>query len=154
PVRVDPTTTTGTTGDVYVDNDSGTTNHNGDNLPVGTYNGGTVKARSFIHFDEFDDDGLMDKRITAAKLKLFHTWSYDCTSHKPFNVHRVNEAWTVANLTTGRYPGPAISSSIGSLTITDNYPACTNTNAFRSTRKRATVPLAVATLNTSARGAV
>ncbi|GAA0378051.1 hypothetical protein GCM10009541_20670 [Micromonospora gifhornensis] len=147
PVRVDPTTTTGTTGDVYVDNDSSTTNHNGDNLPVGTYNGGTVKARSFIHFDEFDDDGLMGKRITAAKLKLFHTWSYDCTSHKPFNVHRVNEAWTVANLTTGSYPGPAISSSIGSLTIADNYPACTNTNAVRSTGKWVTVPLAVDTFN-------
>ncbi|PZG00164.1 Teneurin-1 [Micromonospora deserti] len=147
PVRVDPTTTTGTTGDVYVDNDSGTTNHNGDNLPVGTYNGGTVKARSFIHFDEFDDDGFMGKRITAAKLHLYHTWSYDCNTHRPIYVHRVNQAWTVANLTTGSYPGPAISSSIGSLTISDNYPACMNTSAVRSTGKWWNVPLNVATFN-------
>ncbi|WP_434739682.1 LamG-like jellyroll fold domain-containing protein [Micromonospora sp. SH-82] len=147
PVRVDPTVTTGTTGDVYVDNDSATTNHNGDNLPVGTYDGGTVKARSFINFDEFDDDGLIGKRITAAKLRLYHTWSYDCSSHKPFQVHRVTQPWTVANLTTGSYPGPTVSASIGSLTITNNSPACGNTAADRSVGRWATVPLEVATFN-------
>ncbi|TNH22815.1 hypothetical protein FHG89_28290 [Micromonospora orduensis] len=147
PVRVDPTATTGTTGDVYVDNDTGTTNHNGDNLPVGTYNSGGVKARSFIHFDEFASDGLAGKRFSAAKLRLFHTWSYDCTSHKAFNVHRVTQAWTVDNLSTATYPGPTISSSIGSLTIADNYPACTNDPPNRSTGKWVTVPLAVDTFN-------
>ncbi|GAA2707818.1 LamG-like jellyroll fold domain-containing protein [Micromonospora olivasterospora] len=148
PVRVDPTVTTGTTGDVYVDNDPDTTNHNGDNLPVGTYNGGTVKARSFIHFDEFDDDGLLGKRFSAATLKLYLTWTYDCTSHKPFYVHRTTQAWTVADLTTGNYPGPTISSSIGSLTVGDNYPACQNDNPVnRSVGKWVSVPLDVATFN-------
>ncbi|MFJ6166014.1 LamG-like jellyroll fold domain-containing protein [Micromonospora orduensis] len=147
PVRVDPTATTGTTGDVYVDNDTTTTNHNGDNLPVGTYNSGGVKARSFIHFDEFASDGLAGKRFSAAKLRLFHTWSYDCTSHKAFNVHRVTQAWTVDNLSTASYPGPTISSSIGSLTIADNYPACTNDPPNRSTGKWVTVPLTVDTFN-------
>ncbi|MEV4659073.1 LamG-like jellyroll fold domain-containing protein [Micromonospora sp. NPDC049301] len=147
PVRVDPTATTGTTGDVYVDSDSETTNHNGDNLPVGTYDGGGVKARSFIHFDEFASDGLAGKRFSAAKLRLFHTWSFNCTSHKAFNVHRVTQPWTVADLTTGAHPGPTISPSIGSLTITDNYPACTNDPPNRSTGKWVTVPLAVDTFN-------
>ncbi|WP_430498449.1 LamG-like jellyroll fold domain-containing protein [Micromonospora trifolii] len=147
PVRVDPTTTTGTTGDVYVDSDSETTDQNGDNLPVGTYNGGDVKARSFIHFDEFTSDGLAGKRFSAAKLRLYHTWSFNCTSHKAFDVHRVTQAWTVAGLTAGAHPGPTISPSIGSLTITDNYPACTNNPPNRSTGKWVTVPLAVDTFN-------
>jgi RHS repeat-associated protein len=148
PVRVDPTVTTGTTGDVYVDNDPDTTNHNGDNLPVGTWNGGTVKARSFIHFDEFDDDGLLGKRFSAASLKLYLTWTYDCTSHKPFYVHRTTQAWTVADLTTGSYPGPTISSAIGSLTVGDNYPACQNDNPVdRSVGKWVSVPLNVDTFN-------
>ncbi|MGN9918058.1 LamG-like jellyroll fold domain-containing protein [Micromonospora palomenae] len=146
PVRIDPTATTGTTGDVFVDNDSTTTN-NGDNLPVGTYNGGTTKARSFIHLDEFDNDGFVGKRFSAAKLFLYHTWSYDCATHKPFYVHRATQAWTVADLSAGSYPGPAISSSIGSLTISDNNPACTNSGADRTVGKWVSVPLNVDTFN-------
>ncbi|MEH1055731.1 LamG-like jellyroll fold domain-containing protein [Micromonospora sp. CPCC 206171] len=146
PVRIDPTATTGTTGDVFVDNDSTTTN-NGDNLPVGTYNGGTTKARSFIHLDDFDNDGFVGKRFSAAKLFLYHTWSYDCATHKPFYVHRATQAWTVADLSAGSYPGPAISSSIGSLTISDNNPACTNSSADRTVGKWVSVPLNVDTFN-------
>lgn len=146
PVRVDPTATTSTTGDVFVDNDS-TTNNNGDNLPVGTYNTGTTKARSFIHLDDFGADGFTGKRITVAKLKLYLTWTYDCTSHKPFNVSRVTQAWTVADLTTSSYPGPTISSPIGSLTVSDNTPACNNTLADRSVGKWVSVPLNVDTFN-------
>jgi len=147
PVRVDPTATTGTTGDVYVDSDSLTTNHNGNNLPIGTYDGGGVKARSFIHLDHFDDDGLVGKRITAATLKLYLTWTYSCTVHRAFSVHKVNQAWTVANLSTASHPGPAMSSPIGSLTVTDNYPACQNTAANRSVGKWVTVPLNVSTFD-------
>ncbi|MEH1092231.1 LamG-like jellyroll fold domain-containing protein [Micromonospora sp. CPCC 205739] len=146
PVRIDPTATTGTTGDVFVDNDS-TTTHNGDNLPVGTYNGGTTKARSFIHLDDFDNNGFVGKRFSAAKLFLYHTWSYDCATHKPFYVHRVTQAWTVADLSTASYPGPTISSSIGSLTVSDNNPACTNSAANRSVGKWVSVPLNVDTFN-------
>ena len=67
-----------------------------------------MKARSFIHFDDFDTNGFLGKRITAASLKLYHTWSYDCTTHQPFYVHRVNDAWTVANLSSAapsQFPG-------------------------------------------------
>jgi len=146
PVRLDPTTTTGTTGDVFVDNDSSTTG-NGDNLPVGTYDGGTTKARSFIHLDEFDDDGLTGKRITKAQLKLYLTWAYSCTADQPFYVRRSTESWTVAGLTSAAWPGPAYSAAIGSLTVTDPGSACTNTGADRSIGKWVTVPLDLATFN-------
>ncbi|WP_410814556.1 LamG-like jellyroll fold domain-containing protein [Micromonospora sp. 067-2] len=154
PVRVDPTATTGTTGDVYVDSDTETTNHNGDNLPVGTYDGGGVKARSFIHFDEFASDGFAGKRFSAAKLNLYHTWSLNCTAHKAIEVHRVTQAWTVDNLSTASHPGPTISAPIGSLTIGDNYPACTNTGGNRSTGRWVSVPLGIDTLNDWSTGGV
>ncbi|RZU50762.1 RHS repeat-associated protein [Krasilnikovia cinnamomea] len=152
PVRVDPTATTGTTGDVYVDNDNSTTNQNGDNLPVGTYNGGTVKARSFIHFDEFDDDGFKGKRITKAVLKLFLSWTYSCTVDRAFDVRASTESWTVAGLTNGGWDGPAYSGSIGSLTVTDPGAACTNTGGNRSQGKWVSVNLNPATIDGWSKG--
>src|SRR6185503_19893503 len=88
PVRIDPSTwTADDTGDVFVDNDSGTTNQNGNDLQIGTSNSGTTIARSFIHFDGFDAD-FGGMQITAASLKLYHTWSFDCTHHLAFSVSK------------------------------------------------------------------
>ncbi|OJF09813.1 LamG-like jellyroll fold domain-containing protein [Couchioplanes caeruleus] len=151
PVRVDPTATTGTTGDVFVDTDA-STSQNGDNLPVGTYNGGTVKARSFIHLDEFDDDGFKGKRITKAQLKLFLSWTYSCTVDRAFDVRASTQKWAVADLTNGGWPGPTYSAPIGSLTVTDPGAACTNTGGDRSKGKWVTVPLNVATFDKWAKG--
>ncbi|GAB1695070.1 LamG-like jellyroll fold domain-containing protein [Krasilnikovia sp. M28-CT-15] len=152
PVRVDPTATTGTTGDVFVDNDNSTTNQNGDNLPIGTYNGGTVKARSFIHFDEFDDNGFKGKRITKAVLKLFLTWTYSCTVDRAFDVRASTEKWAVADLTNGGWDGPSYSGSIGSLTVTDPGSACTNTGGNRSQGKWVSVTLNPATIDGWSKG--
>lgn len=152
PVRVDPTATTATTGDVFVDNNSSGPSHNGDNLPVGTWNGGTTKTRSFIHLDNFDNDGFMTRKISAAKLKLYLTWTYSCTTYRPFYVHAATQAWTVAGLTSGTYPGPSISSAIGSLNITNYSNACTNSSGNRSVGKWVYVPLNVATIDAWARG--
>ncbi|HEX8346289.1 MAG TPA: LamG-like jellyroll fold domain-containing protein, partial [Actinoplanes sp.] len=154
PVRVDPTATTGTTGDVYVDNDADTADHNGDNLPVGTYDGGKTKARSFIHLDDFDTSGVKGKKVTAAKLKLYLTWAYSCETHRPFSVHRVTEKWTVADLPKGGHPGPDISGAIGSLDVTDTNPACKNTGADRAVGKWVTVTLNPATFSDWSSGGV
>jgi len=130
PVRVDPSVETVDNGDVFVDNDSSTTNQNGLFLPVGT-NNGTIKNRSFLHFGEFltVDAGVVEnKKITSAKLKLFLTYA-KCNVNLPFSVHRATEAWSVANLTNGSFPGPAISAPIGTLTVSNPTAACTNTAA-------------------------
>ncbi|WP_212827134.1 LamG-like jellyroll fold domain-containing protein [Catellatospora sp. TT07R-123] len=149
PVRVDPTATanTGTTADVFVDNDTSTdsSTQNGTSLAVGYDN--ESPARSFIAFDQFDDNGFIGKRITAASLTVFHTWSWDCTSHLPVYVHKVLQSWSVANLATSTLPGPTRSSAIGTLTIADNYPACTNTGADRNIGKNQTVLLNPGTFN-------
>ena len=153
PVRVDPTATTATTGDVFVDANPTGPDHNGDNLPVGTWDGGgETKTRSFIHLDNFDNDGFVGRRITAAKLKLYLTWAYSCTNYRPFYVHAASEAWTVAGLDAGSWPGPSISSAIGSLNTTDHTPACTNSAGDRSVGQWVTVPLNVATFDSWAKG--
>jgi large repetitive protein len=148
PVRVDPTISTFTDGDVYVDNDpsTGAAEQNGDNLPVGTLNG-TIIARSFVAFDHFDEDQMMGKKITAASLKLYHTWSFDCTHHLPVNVSAITQNWQVTTLSTSGLPGPTTSAPIGSLTVADNNPACTNTTNNRSIGAWVSVPLDVTTLN-------
>ncbi len=150
PVIVDPTVSIYTNGDVFLDNDPDTTNTNGDNIAVGTYDSGTTKARSFIRFDNLSSNGVSGKRVTSASLKLYHTWSYDCLHHLPINVYRVLSNWDVNSLATAApsvFPGPSLSSSIGSLTITDNYPACLNTAADRTVGQWWSVPLGVSTFN-------
>jgi len=131
PVRVDPTITTTATGDVFVDNDSSTTDQNGLFLPVGT-NNGTIKARSFIHFGDFVTSDVMFKKVTSAKLKLFLTYA-KCNVNLPFSVHRATDPWLVADLTNGSFPGPAISAPIGTLTVTNPATACNNTAAGSAT---------------------
>jgi large repetitive protein len=152
PVRVDPTATTGTTGDVMVDNDSDT-NNNGDNLPVGTYNGGTTKARSFIHLDDFDTD-IKGKHVTAATLKLYLTWTYSCDTDRIFYVRKATSKWTVADLTasTSIADSPSYSAAIGSLTVTDPGAACTNSGGDRSKGKWISVPLDAAAIDAWSKG--
>ncbi len=144
PVRVDPTVTTGDSSDVYVDNDSGTgaADQNGDNLPVGTWDGtAATKTRSFIHFTGATTPAV-NQRITAASLKLYLTWQLDCTQDRAFNVYGVAEAWGDTALSTATWPGPDLNvPAAGSLTVTDPGVACTNTGADRSIGKWVTVPM-------------
>ncbi|MEV6348071.1 LamG-like jellyroll fold domain-containing protein [Actinoplanes sp. NPDC051851] len=157
PVRVDPSTLdTVDTGDVFADNSDDTVNQNGDNLPVGTWNGGTTKSRSFLHFDKFDDDDLTGTQIKSATLWLWHTWSYDCSSHEPFYVRRINEPWTVAGLAdNGKLAeGPEYSAPIGTKTITNNKPACENTAANRGEGEWRTVSMDTTTFNGWSSGAI
>jgi hypothetical protein len=133
PIRVDPTLTIITDGDIFVDNDDNGPPHNGDNLPVGTFNGGGYKARSFLRFRDFS--AVVGARITSAKLHLYHTWSYDCNHHYPVTIRQVTGSWSIASLNTlpaSEYPGPSLGSTVGELLIQDNYPACLNENANRT----------------------
>ena len=152
PVKVDPAAASGTSGDVYVDNDSSTTasDQNGDNLAVGTYNGGTVKSRTFIEFNTFATD-VPGYRITSANLKLYLTWAYSCATSRPFYVSTVGSAWNVptlasASLSSGSVP-TINSPPIGSYTETSPGAACTNTAGNRSVGKWEAVPLNPAALN-------
>lgn len=152
PVRMDPSITTYTTTDAFVDNDTSTpaSTQNGTSLAVGYDN--ESPARSYIHFDNFGADGLANRQITAVTLRLWHTWSWDCTTHLPVTVHPVTQQWTDTALGTSTLPGPTVGSAIGTLTIADNNPACTNTGADRSKGAWRDVALSTATFNTWAGG--
>ncbi|WP_203833029.1 LamG-like jellyroll fold domain-containing protein [Actinoplanes regularis] len=150
PVRMDPEISTADTGDIFTDNSTSTVEHNGDNLPVGTWNGGDTISRSFMHFDEFDNDGLVGTQIKSAKLFMFHTWSYNCGDHDPIYVRRATSKWTVADIEAANgvlSSGPTYSSPIATWTITDNYPACTNTGGNRGTGAWRSVSLPTQTFN-------
>ncbi|GIF96539.1 hypothetical protein Cci01nite_16330 [Catellatospora citrea] len=152
PVRVDPQITTYTTTDAFVDNDTSTPagTQNGTSLAVGYDN--ESAARPYIHFGNFATD-LAGRQITAVTLRLWHTWSWDCTTHLPVTVHAVTQNWTDTALGTSTLPGPTINSTaLGTLTITDNYPACTNTGGDRSKGAWRDVALSTATFSSWATG--
>ncbi|MEU4163805.1 ricin-type beta-trefoil lectin domain protein [Actinoplanes sp. NPDC026670] len=160
PVRIDPSVdypeTTTATNDVFVDNSEATTTHAGsDNLPVGTYDSGTTKARTFLHFGNFNTGDLKGVQVRSAKLVAYHTWSYNCASHLPVYVHRVTSAWTGTDIQSkGGYlwTGPTYTTPIASWTIANNYPACENTGNDRSKGAWRAVTLPIRTFNGWASG--
>src|SRR6185369_1645688 len=60
-------------------------------LRLGTYDGGTTKARSYLHFDVSRFRGT---RVQSAKLWLYATHSYSCSA-------RNWEVWDTALVGTG-----------------------------------------------------
>ncbi|GIH07104.1 hypothetical protein Rhe02_51710 [Rhizocola hellebori] len=125
PVTLDPSTFMGT-GDTYVYKTSGSDHSGEDNLPVGTYDGGTHVARSLMHFDGFSTT-YNGATITGASLWTWLTWTYDCTARK-VEVKPINAAWNAA---TVQWPGPALGAAIGS--ATPNAPhACANDGGNRA----------------------
>ncbi|WP_430786308.1 LamG-like jellyroll fold domain-containing protein [Actinoplanes sp. G11-F43] len=148
PIRVDPSVQTKDTGDIFTDNSTSTTNHNGDDLVVGTWDGGTTRSRSFMHFDEFDDDGLMGTQIKSAKLSMWHSWSYNCTNTMPVYVRRITSDWRVQTILDAKgtlASGPSYSAPIGTWVIGNNKPACENTGSNPDKGARRAVKLPVDT---------
>lgn len=76
--------------DTYVQSDSTVNKSYEGELVIGTYNGGGVKARSFLNFDT---RAVAGARILSAQLELFNFYSYTCTATE-WNVYHtggVNE---------------------------------------------------------------
>ncbi|MFJ1753080.1 ricin-type beta-trefoil lectin domain protein [Kitasatospora sp. NPDC088134] len=76
PVTVDPVVDVGTNFDTFVQSDYTSDQSGSTELKIGTYNGGAVKARSFLHFP---GGGFNGKQILGAKLYLANFHSYSCT---------------------------------------------------------------------------
>ncbi|GAA0456326.1 ricin-type beta-trefoil lectin domain protein [Actinoplanes campanulatus] len=150
PVRIDPPAdwTIYDVGDVFADDSTATEVHNGDNLPVGTHDGGTTRSRSFLKFTSFDKD-LGGMQIRSAQLRLFHTWSYNCSNSEPVYVHRITESWDVDDLAVNGklVDAPSYSAPIATWTIGNNEPACNNTGSDRGVGEFRSVYLPVKTFN-------
>jgi RHS repeat-associated protein len=110
PVTVDPSVeSVNSNGTTYVlspsDND-----YSGDTeIDVGTYDGGTNVARSFLKFDGVSS--LTNDTVLGVRLGLFNSWSYSC-SPRNMSVYPVTSSWSVTGDKT--YPGPSTGPAVGS----------------------------------------
>ena len=113
PVSVDPTLSPDASDDTYsyLLSPPGTTYDNsGDyQLKVGTFNSGTNKARSFMHFNNLSY--LNGSQVSSAILYLYEFHSYICTPETT-DIFSVNQAWTGSSVTT--WPGPSLGALAGS----------------------------------------
>ncbi|BAJ26212.1 MULTISPECIES: ricin-type beta-trefoil lectin domain protein [Kitasatospora] len=91
PVTVDPVVDVGTNFDTFVQSDYASDQSSATELKIGTYNGGAVKARSFLHFA---GAGFNGKQIQNAKLYLANYHSYSCSP-------RQWEVWAAQYASTG-----------------------------------------------------
>ncbi|MFL6145144.1 MAG: RICIN domain-containing protein [Labedaea sp.] len=92
PVTIDPSVGVYTYFDTFTESDILNTDQSGmGELRVGSYNGGSVKARSYLHFDM---SAFRGARIFSSKLWLYETWSYSCSA-------RNWEVWSTPLVGTG-----------------------------------------------------
>ncbi|HYS36732.1 MAG TPA: DNRLRE domain-containing protein [Pseudonocardiaceae bacterium] len=145
PVTVDPTLNSSASTFAYT---AISGNNSGSGLlKVGTFDGGTSKAYSFLQFSTFAST-YGGAKFSAVSLNIFDIWAYTCTA-KPFNVNPVTQSWTPSGVTS--YPGPSFGASIGSATINPGA-VCTNTSLNPNTGVWMTVGLSVGTFNGWATG--
>ena len=109
PVTVDPSVTP-------VNSNSSTfaqTGETGDNsgvneLHIGTWDGGSDIAESYLKFDNVSSS-LKNDTILGARLGLFNSWSYSC-SPRTMYVYPVTGSWTASGVS---WPGPSTGAAIG-----------------------------------------
>ncbi|MFE4977507.1 ricin-type beta-trefoil lectin domain protein [Kitasatospora sp. NPDC056651] len=99
PVTVDPVVDVGTNFDTFVETDFSSDQSSSTELRIGSYNGGAVKARSFLHFPGGAFNG---KQILNAKLYLANYHSYSC-SPRQWEVWAAQYASTASRW--GNQPG-------------------------------------------------
>lgn len=115
PVTIDPSFSKYTNGDAWVQNSGYTTGQTSSpELRVGTYDSGTHKARSFIHFDNINST-IAGKYIASASLILRNFESANC-SGATIRVGKITQDWSGSSLTWANQP------NVGTLDATF-YPA-------------------------------
>jgi RHS repeat-associated protein len=113
PVTVDPTITNGygSIGTVYVQgNTSDSNDFSGtDVLKVGTYDGGTDTAKSFLSFGTVPTQ-LKNAQVLGVQLDLFETWAYSCQNAQPIWISPITSSWSPSSVTGP--PGPSTGGAI------------------------------------------
>jgi hypothetical protein len=125
PVTVDPSytaVTKGTTEVMY----PFTNDYSGNTLlQVGTYDGGSNYARSFLSFSGLGS-ALANEHITGASLHVWDAWAWTCGTAEPFWANEITQSWSVTG--NKSWPGPATGTGMGELNTTAPSAACTNTS--------------------------
>ncbi|GAA1693229.1 hypothetical protein GCM10009745_43420 [Kribbella yunnanensis] len=78
PVTIDPSQSAGASFDAFVESSYTSDQSGATELKLGTHDGGTTKARSYLRFD--NQEWLWDKQIQSATLNLWEHHSYSCTA--------------------------------------------------------------------------
>jgi large repetitive protein len=94
PVTIDPSWSTASQSDTYAQSDSTVSNAGSPELRVGTFDGGTTKARSFLRFNTSDITG---KQITKAEVRLNNYYSYSCNASE-IKVQRLTQAFVASDV--------------------------------------------------------
>ncbi|ABM08846.1 hypothetical protein J2S98_004332 [Arthrobacter oryzae] len=117
PVTIDPTWTSGAS-DTWVQADVPGSKAGDTELRVGTFNGGSLKSRSFL---QFSSTALTGKQITKAELRMHNYYSYSCTS-SPIEVQRLTTAWVSTDVRWTAQPTHTTSGE-GSNNVSKGYSA-------------------------------
>ncbi|MFJ1709751.1 LamG-like jellyroll fold domain-containing protein [Kitasatospora sp. NPDC088346] len=82
-------------------------------LKVGTYDGGSSKAASFLKFTGVENT-LRNATVLGVNLALYNNWSASCNA-RPVTVHPITSDWSQGSVRT--WPGP----SVGSALVSDSF---------------------------------
>ncbi len=108
PVTVDPTWSTATTVDTFVQSDTASPQHGSGELRVGTFDGGVTKARSYL---KFVTDSITGKDIISADLQVHNWWSWSCDARNTY-AQRVTGFWDSTTLVWANQPAVTTSGQL------------------------------------------
>ncbi|MFE9187808.1 RHS repeat-associated core domain-containing protein [Micromonospora haikouensis] len=127
PVVVDPTFQDNSeTDDTFVSKrDHANRNNSAEgDLLVGTYNGGTERAASYLHFNDLKAS-RPNRYVLGATLRLWNYWSYSCRA-RTVNVYAVTKSWSGASTKTWAGPSYDSASRVGTSSFAYGYYDCPN----------------------------
>ncbi|MGW3289983.1 DNRLRE domain-containing protein [Streptomyces sp. NPDC001002] len=103
PLTIDPTTTLAVSTDTWLESPNYTdSQRSSEELRVGTYDGGTHKARAYLKFDISD---IVGSHIVDTDLSLYSYWSSTCsTVGSGIRVRRVTSDWDSSAVTWDTVP--------------------------------------------------
>jgi len=118
PVTVDPSVSaTNSNGTTYVMSSGAGDNSGGPEIKVGTWDGGTDVAKSFLKFDGVSSS-LQNENVLGAVLGVFNSWSYSC-SPRPVQVYPVTSSWSVTG--SKSWPGPSTGAAIARMNFATGW---------------------------------
>ena len=110
PVTVDPSVDpVNTNGSTYVQYPQDSDFSGDTELHVGTWDGGSDIARSYLAFGNVAS-ALKNDTVLGVQLGLYNNWSYSC-SPRPVYVYPVTSSWSVTGAKS--WPGPSTGAAIG-----------------------------------------
>ncbi|MFE2212122.1 DNRLRE domain-containing protein [Streptomyces canus] len=103
PLTIDPTTTLAVSTDTWLESPNYTdSQRSSEELRVGTYDGGTHRARAYLKFDVSD---IVGSHVVDTDLSLYSYWSSTCsTSGSGIRVRRVTSDWDPSAITWDTVP--------------------------------------------------